>query len=183
MANPVFDTLKAAKALKAAGFDDRQAEAVVATVGSAVNENLATRADLQKAVQPLATRQELDKAIQPLATRKELDKAFAAQDQRFDEKLETLCVRFDEKLESLSVRFDGKVQRVDGKIQQLDEKILSLRASVDEKIHRLEEKFEARFDSVATKVDLAELQHRMTVRLGSMMVAGIGVLALIIGLA
>ena len=36
-----FDTLKAAKSLKAAGFDEAQAEAVVATVGDAVREHTA----------------------------------------------------------------------------------------------------------------------------------------------
>ncbi len=42
-----FDTHKAVKALKEAGFDDPQAEAVVATVGDAMGENVATKADLQ----------------------------------------------------------------------------------------------------------------------------------------
>lgn len=43
-----FDTLKAAKALRAAGFDDAQAEAVIDTVGDAVSGNVATKADLQE---------------------------------------------------------------------------------------------------------------------------------------
>ena len=47
MAARAFDTLKAAKALRAAGFDDAQAEAVIATVGDAVGGNVATKADLQ----------------------------------------------------------------------------------------------------------------------------------------
>lgn len=47
MAALAFDTLKAAKVLRAAGFDDAQAEAVVATVGDAVGGNVATKADLQ----------------------------------------------------------------------------------------------------------------------------------------
>ena len=42
-----FDTLKAAKALRDAGFDDAQAEAVIATVGDAAGGNVATKADLQ----------------------------------------------------------------------------------------------------------------------------------------
>jgi len=42
-----FDTHKAVKALKEAGFDDAQAEAVVGTVGDAVGGNVATKADLQ----------------------------------------------------------------------------------------------------------------------------------------
>lgn len=41
-----FDTLKAAKALKEAGFGEAQAEAVVVAVGSAMGENVATKADL-----------------------------------------------------------------------------------------------------------------------------------------
>ena len=50
----MLDTLKAAKALKQAGFDDAQAEAVVATVGEAVGEHV-TKTDLE----PLATKAEL----------------------------------------------------------------------------------------------------------------------------
>ena len=41
-----FDTLKAAKTLKEAGFEEAQAEAVVAAVGGAMGENVATKADL-----------------------------------------------------------------------------------------------------------------------------------------
>ena len=50
----VLDTLKAAKALKQAGFDDAQAEAVVATVGDAIGEHV-TKTDLE----PLATKAEV----------------------------------------------------------------------------------------------------------------------------
>ncbi len=48
MALLVFDTLKATKALKQAGFDEVQAEAVVATVGDAIEGSVATKADLEK---------------------------------------------------------------------------------------------------------------------------------------
>ena len=44
----VFDTLKATKVLKQAGFDEVQAEAVVATVGDAIGGSVATKADLEK---------------------------------------------------------------------------------------------------------------------------------------
>ncbi len=46
MAVLAFDTLKAAKTLKEAGFEEAQAEAVVAAVGGAMGENVATKADL-----------------------------------------------------------------------------------------------------------------------------------------
>ena len=45
MSANAFDTLKAAKSLKAAGFDEAQAEAVVATVGDAVRGHTAPLAN------------------------------------------------------------------------------------------------------------------------------------------
>ena len=41
-----FDTYAAAKALREAGFDDRQAEAAVTMVRDAMTESVATKADL-----------------------------------------------------------------------------------------------------------------------------------------
>ncbi len=49
MVTLAFDTLKAAKALKEAGFEEAQAEAVVATVGEAVGATVATKADVAEA--------------------------------------------------------------------------------------------------------------------------------------
>ncbi len=46
MSTLAFDTHKAVKALKEAGFDDSKAEAVVATVGDAIGVNIATKADI-----------------------------------------------------------------------------------------------------------------------------------------
>ena len=45
---PLFDTHKAVKALAHAGFDDAQAEAVVEQINEAVNENVATKTDLER---------------------------------------------------------------------------------------------------------------------------------------
>ena len=43
-----FDTYTAAKALRKAGFDERQAEAAVVMVRDAVTESVATKADLSR---------------------------------------------------------------------------------------------------------------------------------------
>ena len=45
-ANVTFDTHKAVKALKSSGFNEEQAESVVETIDKAVNETVATKADL-----------------------------------------------------------------------------------------------------------------------------------------
>ena len=46
MGTLAFDTHKAVKALKEAGFGDTQAEAVVATVGDAMAGDVATKSDI-----------------------------------------------------------------------------------------------------------------------------------------
>lgn len=46
MSTLAFDTHKAVKALKEAGFGDAQAEAVVATVGDAMGGDVATKSDI-----------------------------------------------------------------------------------------------------------------------------------------
>ena len=46
MAALLFDTHKAVKDLQEAGFDEAQAEAVVATVGTAIVGNVATKQDI-----------------------------------------------------------------------------------------------------------------------------------------
>ena len=49
MATLPFDTHKAVKELQEAGFDEAQAEAVVATVGAAIIGNVATKQDVAEA--------------------------------------------------------------------------------------------------------------------------------------
>ena len=44
--NVTFNTHEAVKALKGAGFDEKQAESVVETIDQAVNETVATKTDL-----------------------------------------------------------------------------------------------------------------------------------------
>ena len=45
-ANVTFNTHEAVKALKGSGFNEKQAESVVETINKAVNETVATKADL-----------------------------------------------------------------------------------------------------------------------------------------
>ena len=55
MTTLAFDTLRAAKLLRLAGFDESQAEVVVTTVGDALTENVATKADLNQVEAALKT--------------------------------------------------------------------------------------------------------------------------------
>jgi hypothetical protein len=46
MTTPTFDTLRIAQALKDAGFDDSQAQAIVSAIRLSLGENVATKADI-----------------------------------------------------------------------------------------------------------------------------------------
>ena len=77
--NVTFNTHKALKALKSSGFDEKQAEAVVETIDKAVNETVATKADLAlltKTVEGIqenmATKTELKNMADKMATKTEL---------------------------------------------------------------------------------------------------------------
>lgn len=51
-----FDTLEAARDLKAAGLAEPHAEAIVTTMSRAVSENMATKADLKAGLSALEQR-------------------------------------------------------------------------------------------------------------------------------
>ena len=55
MASATFDTLHAAKALTAAGFETQQAEAITDTIREAFTESVATKADIAEVKAALST--------------------------------------------------------------------------------------------------------------------------------
>ena len=56
MAGATFDTLHAAKALTAAGFEVQQAEAITDTIREAFTESVATKADIAEVKAEMAER-------------------------------------------------------------------------------------------------------------------------------
>lgn len=107
MATHAFDTHKAVKALCNAGFDDAQAEAVVKQIGGAVQENVATKTDIQG----LATSDELRDAIAPLATKEELreDVARLPTREELGREIEKLDTKVDSAVEKLELRLEGEI--------------------------------------------------------------------------
>ena len=71
-ANVTFNTHEAVKALKSSGFDEKQAESVVQTINKAVNETVATKADLEVMAAKLATKEELGALADKMATKDDL---------------------------------------------------------------------------------------------------------------
>ena len=77
MASAPFDTLKAFKELQDAGFDEAQAEALIATMGIAIGGNLATKQDIADLGREMATKDDIrDMAtkddIKDMATKEEI---------------------------------------------------------------------------------------------------------------
>ena len=58
--------------MKSSGFDENQAESVVETINKAVNETVATKADLEVMASKLATKADLEVMAAKLATKEEL---------------------------------------------------------------------------------------------------------------
>ena len=93
-----FDTLKAARDLKAAGLEEAHAEAIVATMGRAIGENLATKADIKTIGQDIKALEQTTKA-----DIKALEQALKAHEQATDTKLTALEHRVTVRLGGLTV--------------------------------------------------------------------------------
>ena len=119
---PLFDTHKAVKALSHAGFDDTQAEAVVEQIHEAVNENVATKTDLDR----FATNDDFERFVAKLdlerfATKQDLERFATKQDlERFatKEDLERFATKEDlerfatkEELVKLELRLNEKFDK------------------------------------------------------------------------
>ena len=89
-----FDTLKAAKSLQGAGFEVRQAEAMVDMVAHALSEGLATKEDVRELKTDLAM---LDNKI---------DTGLAA----LDNKIDTGLAALDNKIDTGLTALDNKIE-------------------------------------------------------------------------
>ena len=106
-----FDTLKAAKSLQDAGFETRQAEAVVGMVTYALSEGLATRED----VRDLKSSIEVD--VRDLKSSIEVDvrdlkSSIAALDVKIDNGLAALDSKIDRSVAALNVKIDNGLNNV-----------------------------------------------------------------------
>ena len=106
-----FDTLKAAKALREAGFEEAQAEAVVSTVSSAINENVASKDDLAR------VEASLDNKIEQVRTelkqvRTELKTGIEQVRIELKNDIEALRSDMNARFESVDARFESLEQRM-----------------------------------------------------------------------
>ena len=110
-----FDTLSAAQELRQSGFEDRQAEAIVTTISTAMSETVATRADLELAkadleLQGAATRAEI------VATRTDLEKQIAAT------RAEIVATRKDMELQGTEIK--GQIKSLEQSMAAMQDRII-----------------------------------------------------------
>ena len=100
-ATVTFDTLGAARELRNAGFEERQAEAVVTTIGKAMSETVATKADL-----------------------KILELKFDALEQSVNSRFDALEQSVDSRFEQVDLRFETLEQSLRREMAALENRII-----------------------------------------------------------
>ena len=114
-ANVTFDTHKAVKALKSSGFDEKQAETVVETIDTAVNETVATKSDLKALADKMATKDD----IKDMATKADL-KALADKMATKDD-IKDMATKAD--LEVMAAKIETLEKTVEGIQKNIDENV------------------------------------------------------------
>ncbi len=124
----------------------------------------------------LATKQDLE------FLRRDTENRFALVDQRFDalqsflgQRIDGVGSRSDQKFDSLESRLD---QKFDSLESRSDQKIDSLESRSDQKIDSLESRLEQKIDALCSELtrDIAALDLKMTIKLGSMLFVGFGLM-------
>lgn len=96
--------------------------------------------------------------------------------------LQALATKQD--LRDLEARMDARFSQVDVRFVELEARIDARFSQVDIRFAELEKRIELRFSEQTALLhkDMADLERRMTIRLGGIMVAGIGIVSAIVKL-
>ena len=124
---------------KSSGFDEKQAESVVETINRAVNETVATKADLEVMASKLATKEELGALADKMATKEELG-ALA----------DKMATKDD--IKDMATKADLEVQGA---------KIDALRETVEGIKENIEKNLATKADLKAQGIEIANLETRM----------------------
>ena len=164
-----FDTLKAATRLREeAGFDEKQATALVQTFADRGVENLATREELAAVRGEMATREDLAAIRGEMATREDLAAVRAEMATR--EELAAVRAEMATREDLAAVRSEmatredlagvrGEITVLRGDLEKTE---LALRGDMEKNVASL-------------RGDMHKLEQRMTMRLGTVIAAGVAI--------
>ena len=142
MSRFAFDTHTFVKCLTRAGMDEQLAEALVECQVQLINDNLATKQDMEEVKRDI-------EALR-LATKQDIEE-----------------VKRD--IEALRLATEQDIEEVKRDIQEIKRDIEALR-------------LETKKDIAALKTDMQKMELRLTLRLGSVIIAAVGVFATLIKL-
>ena len=177
MATVIFDTYKAVRQLREAGFDESQAAAMVSTMCDVLGGNLATKEDIQDMAtkadvaavrQEMATKEDLTAVRQEMATKAEV--AAVRREMATKEDLAAVRQEMATKEELASVRREMATKEDIASVRRemaTKEDIASVRREMDSK---------------PDKADLHAQETRLTIRMGGMIFGGIGLVLAILRL-
>jgi hypothetical protein len=164
-----FDTLKLVQDLRDnAGMSQVHAEGMVRAFAAAFDGEVATRADIGD-------------------VRAEIRALDARMDKRFAEMEVSIDRRFAEMGVSIDRRFAEMEASVDARFVEVRAEIKALEAKMDRRFAEMEASIDRRFAAVDLRfakieADLVALEHRMTIKLGGMMIVAVGAVAALVKL-
>jgi len=103
--------------------------------------------------------------------------------------VESLATKAD--LQELELRLDTRFSRIDDRFRMVDERFVNLERHMETRLAEITARFETRFTSLDGRMvamearfdaKLADLERRLTMRLGGMMMAGIGAVSALVKL-
>jgi ubiquinone biosynthesis protein UbiJ len=159
-----LDTLVYVRKLREAGFSERQAEGQAEALAAAMTDTFATKPDLRE----LETR--MDAGFAQVNARFEylerhMDTRFAEQEKRME-------VRLTELERRIEIRFDEHAARFFGELTAHSGEVAARFGEINARFGEVT----ARFGEMTATFDgkLSDLERRMTMRLGGIMVACVG---------
>ena len=118
--NVTFNTHKAVKALKSSGFNEKQAESVVETIDKAVNETVATKADLEVMASKMATKEELGALAAKMATKDDIKNMATKADLKVQgAKIEALRETVEGIQENIEKTMDTKMAKLETRMMRM----------------------------------------------------------------
>ncbi len=163
MTTLLFDTHKAFKALQEAGFDDAQAEAVVVTIGTALIGNVATKQDLmgvQNEVQTLGNDLRSEIQTQDSDLRSEIQ----AQGNALRSEMQAMGSDLRSEIQTQGNDLRSEMQAMGN----------DLRSEIQTQGSDLRSEIQTQGSGLRSEMQAMEL--RMTLRMGGLIVAGVGLI-------
>ncbi len=181
-----LDTLAYARRLRDSGLSEQQAEGQARALAAAMTDSFTTKQDLHEIETHVDGRFEQAGA--------HMEVRFAQFDTRFAQAAAQMDIRFaqvDTRFEQFAAQMDVRFAQVDTRFEQfaarfvqIDHHLVEMEKRIEIRLSEQEKRIEIRFSeqNALFSGQLSALEHRMTLRLGGMMIAAIGAFSAIVKL-